>query len=208
MPWKHSAKQYTPFNPETGKGNIVVTTDAQVIIKWLGYINKNLPHVKNIIIDDNTYVTIMELQRRKSESWEKFDIIASNFLDLTAKARTLRDDIVVFFLHHTQEQTDDITQDKSYKAISFGRFTDEKLGGQETQWTVVLRAAKEINGDKLDYVFHTKEAASTAKAPFEMFETDKIPNDLAFVRKTMDCYYDGDCGEIPEQLKPKTKQAN
>lgn len=154
-----------------------------------------MPHIKDIVIDDNTYLTIMELQRRKNEGWEKYDHVVENFLALAAKSKSLRDDIVVHFLHHTETAGDGILEEKSYKAISFGKFTDEKLGGQETQWTIVLRAAKEKDGDKINYVFYTRDAHSTAKAPFEMFADEKIPNDMRLVRQTMDCFYSGDCDE-------------
>jgi len=195
LPWRASAKQYVTWNQETKEGNLVNTSSAQTIIKWLDYIDKNMPHIKDVVIDDNTYLTIMELQRRKNEGWEKYDHVVENFLALAAKSKSLRDDLVVHFLHHTETVGDGILEDKSYKAISFGKFTDEKLGGQETQWTIVLRAAKEKDGDKINYVFYTRDANSTAKAPFEMFASDKIPNDMALVRHTMDCFYNGDCEE-------------
>lgn len=195
LPWRNSAKQYIAWNQETKEGNLVTTSSAQVIIKWLDYIDKNMPHIKDIVIDDNTFLTILELQRRKNEGWEKYDHVVENFLSLAAKSKSLRDDIVVHILHHTQIEGDGILEDKSYKAISFGKFTDEKLGGQEAQFTIVLRAAKEKDNTKINYVFYTRDANSTAKTPYEMFVDEKIPNDMLLVRQTMDCFYNGDCGE-------------
>lgn len=195
LPWRGSAKQYVPWNQETKEGNLVTTSNGQVVLKWLDYIDKNMLHIKDIVIDDNTFLTIMELQRRKNEGWEKYDAVVENFLALAAKSKALRDDIVIHILHHTQLEGDGILEDKRYKAISFGKFTDEKLGGQEAQYTIVLRAAKEKEGEKIDYVFYTRDSNSTAKTPFDMFSDDKIPNDMALVRHTMDCFYSGDCDE-------------
>lgn len=204
LPWRGSAKQYSAWNQETKEGNLVTTSNAQVVLKWLDYIDKNMPHIKDIVIDDNTFLTIMELQRRKSEGWEKYDSVVDNFLTLASKAKSLRDDIVVHILHHTSIEGDGLLEEKKFKAISFGKFTDEKLGGQEAQFTVVLRAAKEKNNDKIEYVFYTRDANSSAKTPFEMFADEKIPNDLALVRQTLDCYYSGDCGET-EAVNVKKK---
>lgn len=200
LPWRGSAKQYVPWNQETKEGNMVNTSNSQVIVKWLDYIDKNLPHIKDIVIDDNTFLTILELQRRKAEGWEKYDAVVQNFLDISAKSKSLRDDIVVHILHHTQLEGDGILEDKRYKAISFGKFTDEKLGGQEAQFTIVLRAAKEKQDNKIEYVFYTRDANSTAKTPFEMFADERIPNDMALVRHTMNCYY-GDCEDKPSKSK-------
>ena len=207
LPWKGSGKQYKLWDKETKTGNMIVTTDTQAVIMWLDYISKTMPHIKNICIDDDTYLTIMELQRRANESWSKYEVIVQNFLDLAAKTKSLRDDIVVFILHHTEELVDDITQEKTYRAMSFGKLLNEKMGGQECQFTQVLRAAKETNGNEIDYVFYTTDSKSTVKTPFELYNSNKIPNDLAYVRKCMDCFYDGlGCEDTPKEEKTKNQK--
>ncbi len=126
LSWRGSAKQYTLFDKEKNpNGNMIVSTNAQVIMKWMDHIDKNMPHIKTIVLDDFSYVTIMELQRRSAESWSKYEVIVQNFLDICAKAKSLRDDIVVFILQHTEE-TDDLLQEKTYRAISFGKLLNEK----------------------------------------------------------------------------------
>ena len=73
LPWKGSAKQYKYLSKDKNGdfvGNMVATTDSKAIMKTLDYINGHMPHIKNIIIDDNTFITAMELQRRKDESWD------------------------------------------------------------------------------------------------------------------------------------------
>lgn len=196
LPWKGSAKQYKYLSKDKNGdfvGNMVATTDSRAIMKTLDYINNHMPHIKNIIIDDNTFITAMELQRRKDESWDKFAIIVQNFLDLVEKSKNLRDDITVFFLHHTKVTGDGILEDKQVSAMSYGKMLDEKLGSMEAHFTVVLRAAKESEGNAINYVFYTKDANSTVKTPLGMFEDEKIPNDLRMVREAIDCYYNEEC---------------
>lgn len=196
LPWRGSAKQYTYWSKDNPKGNMVKTSQAGVILKWLDFIDKDasMQHIKNIIIDDNTFVTALELQRRRKEtSWEKYTDIVQNFLDIAEKSKSLRNDIVVFFLHHTKVEGDGVIEDKKFSAMSYGKLIDEKLGSQEAQFTITLRAAKEKDGNDIKYVFYTKDADSTAKTPLGMFDDATIPNDLALVRKTIECYYDENC---------------
>ena len=196
LPWKGSAKQYKYLSKDQNGdfvGNMVATTDNRAIIKTLDYINNHMPHIKNVVIDDNTFITAMELQRRKDESWDKFAIIVQNFLDLVEKSKNLRDDITVFFLHHTKVTGDGVLEDKQVSAMSYGKMLDEKLGSMEAHFTVVLRAAKESEGNEIKYVFYTKDANSTVKTPLGMFEDEKIPNDLRMVREAIDCYYNEEC---------------
>ena len=77
--------------------------------------------------------------------------------------------------------------------MSYGKMLDEKLGSMEAHFTVVLRAAKESEGNEIKYVFYTKDANSTVKTPLGMFEDEKIPNDLKMVREAIDCYYNEEC---------------
>jgi hypothetical protein len=207
LPWKGSARQFTYWEKESNpSGNMIKSSDSKVIVKWLEHISKNMPHIKDIVIDDNTFVTALELQKRREEAgWNKFSDIAQNFLDLAEKSKSLRDDLVVHICHHTQSEGDGILENKHIRAMSYGKLIDEKLGTIEAQFSIVLFAKKEKNGDNIDYVYYTKDSDSSTKAPFEMFPTNKIPNDMAYVRKMLDCYYNDDCVEENKEVKVKTK---
>jgi hypothetical protein len=201
LPWRGSAKQYTPIklkgtrpNMEWESGNMFVTSSAQAILSYMDFVNTKMPHITNFVIDDNTFVTALELQKRSGETdWKKFNDIAQNFIDIAFKSKALRDNLTVFILHHTVQEGDGILEDKKFRAMSYGKLIDEKLGSQEAQFSLVLRAAKEINNDKIEYVFYTRDANSTAKTPDGMFDSDKIPNDLQLVKDVMNCYYSDDC---------------
>lgn len=192
LPWKGSAKQYSYWHKENNpKGNMVKTTSSDVILQWLEIISSKLPKIKNIIIDDNTFLTSLELLKRSDEtSWNKFTDVAKNLINIAEKAKHLRDDLVVYILHHVQTEGDGILEEKQVRAMSYGKLVDEKLGTLEAQFSIVLRASKEKIEDQLQYGFYTKDASSTAKTPDGMFESNFIPNDLLFVRKAIECYYE------------------
>lgn len=195
LPFKGSAKIYTYWDKEKNpEGNMIKTSKADVIMKWLKHISDNMPNVKNVVIDDNTFVTSLELIRRTKETtWDKYNDIASNFIQLAELSKSLRDDIIVYILHHTKEEGDGILEEKKVKAMSYGKLVDEKLCSQEAQFTIVLLAKKEKTDNGIQYSFYTRDQNSTAKTPYGMFDEEKIPNDFQEVRKAIECYYDNEC---------------
>lgn len=194
LPWKGSAKQYTFWDKiNNPKGNMLKTSSSQVILQWLDHINKNMPEITDIIIDDNTFVTSLELLRRAKETtWDKYTDIAQNFIAIADKAKSLRDDLIVYVLHHIQIEGDGLIEDKRVRAQSYGKLIDEKLGTIEAQFTLVLKAAKEKTDDTIKYCFYTRDAHSTTKTPMGMYEDETIPNDLAQVRNAIMCYYNNE----------------
>jgi len=199
LPWRGSAKQYQLIktkgekpNVEWESGNMVINSHAKAVLAWLSFINDKMPHITDVVIDDNTFITSLELLRRKDEkSFDKFNDIADNFINIATKAKTMRDDIVVHLLHHTRVDGDGILEDKQVRAASFGKFVDNNLQTQEAQFTIVFRAEKEVDSSSknINYVFYTRDASSTTKTPFGMFEEEKIPNDMKYVSDTIRCYY-------------------
>lgn len=192
LPFKGSSKNYTYFHKETNpEGNMVKSTQAAVILQWLTFISDKMPHIKNVIIDDNTHQSSMEFLRRiKENSWDKFNDIASNMVTIVEHCKSLRDDLVVFVMHHITETGDGILDDKKVKAMTIGKLVDQKLSSYESFFTIVLHAVKQKGDEKLEYFFLTENGDSTAKTPMGMFETPKIPNDLALVRDSIIKYYE------------------
>jgi hypothetical protein len=195
LPWKGSSVQYKICSKDGLTGNMVVTNKHDSIIKWLEFISTKRPDIKDIVIDDNTFITSLELLRRgKEQNWDKFIDIAQNFIELAKVSRELRDDLIIHILHHTMSEGDGILESKTFKAQSYGKLIDEKLGSIEAQFTIVLRAAKNIEGESYSHVFYTKDRFSTVKTPPDMFTTETIPNDLQIVSEAIRCYYNGgDC---------------
>lgn len=192
LPWRGSQKQYTIYDKESNpKGNMVITSKPKVLLGWLHYINQSMPHIKNIVVDDNTHIFSSEYMRRVGEKnyFEKFNDIGF-FMSTTAmEVKTFREDLTVFFLHHTEEQGDGITEDKTFKAMTIGKLVDTKLSGYESFFTIVLRAFKKSVDEDISYGFLTKDAKSTVKTPIGMFADKEIKNDLGYVLSTMNCYY-------------------
>jgi septin family protein len=192
LPFRGSNKSYTVWNKESNpSGNVIKSSNSQIVLKWLDHIDKNMPHVKNVVLEDNTHNSSMEYIRRiKETSWDKFNDIASNMVNIVEKAKSMRDDIVVFVIHHTKEVGDGIIDEKITKAMTLGKLVDEKMSSYEAFFTTVLLAKKKKVEGGIEYIFLTQDADSTVKTPMGMFEKEEIPNDLDIVRKAVRCYYD------------------
>lgn len=193
LPFKNSAKNYKLFNKEKNpEGNVVISSSSKEITNWLLWISKNKPEITTCVIDDSTFLPAKELDRRRDEvGYVKFNDIAHDFLAIAEVANTLRDDMVVYFLHHSKIEGDDILEDRKTSAQSFGKLIDTKLASIEAQFEIVLLACKLAGKDgEILYRFKTRDMKSTAKAPVSMFKDEYIDNDLELVNRTIACYYD------------------
>ena len=122
--------------------------------------------VKSIVIDDSQYLLVNELfDRAYEKGYDKFTEMAANFRNLIHFINELdQDDKIVYFLHHTEVDTDG-----REKAKTIGKMLDEKLT-VEGCFDIVLYCQ--------DHKFFTQSnGQSTAKTPEDMFPLE-IPNDL------------------------------
>lgn len=134
--------------------------------------------MKTYVVDDSQYLMVNEeFDRFRENGYQKYAEMALNFRNLIHMVnKEMPDNIIVYFLHHTQT-----TNDGAIKAKTIGKMIDDKLT-LEGCFDIVLMA-KIMNGE---YVFQTKgETGTTVKSPVGMFETDMIPNDLVIVNKAI-----------------------
>lgn len=138
---------------------------------------------KSIVIDDSQYLLVNELfDRAREKGYDKFTDIAANFRNLIHFINKLPDDDkIVYFLHHTEPDSDG-----REKAKTIGKMLDEKL---------VIEGCFDIVIYCLDHKFYTQaDGMSTAKTPEGMFESTEIPNDLKAVDVAIREYYGMEVG--------------
>lgn len=134
--------------------------------------------VNAIVIDDSQYLLVNELfDRTYEKGYDKFTSMAAKFRDLIHFVNDLEDDNkIVYFLHHSEADTDG-----REKVKTIGKMLDEKLT-IEGCFDIVLYCQ--------DHKFFTQaNNQSTAKTPEGMFETLEIDNDLKAVDKAIREYY-------------------
>ena len=177
LPFKKPFPTYRVRKMETEKGRMI--SQAEVVCSVLRRASRKI-----YVIDDSQYLMVNEFFDRALESgYQKFTEIGLHFRDIVHLANSeLPDDIVVYFLHHTDQDS----ASGRVKAKTIGRVLDDKLT-LEGCFDIVLRASLEDG----KYVFRTRtDGTDTAKSPENMFDTPVIPNDLALVDAAIRAYYD------------------
>ncbi len=188
LPFKGWKQYYTSFNSKDNTGNIVSTADAKIILQVMDIVDKKLPQIKSLVIDDWSLVASFEYMNRAQEvGYQKFTDIGKNIYLIGTKFREMRDDLTVFYLTHP-EKSENIDGDSRIKAKTVGKLVDQLIV-IEALFTVVLYGkARKVNKE-LSYFFETQTDGETpAKSPKGMFNEFKIPNDLELVRTSMISY--------------------
>nr|DAO55509.1 MAG TPA: AAA domain protein [Caudoviricetes sp.] len=137
---------------------------------------------KSIVIDDATYLMTGEYMRTaKVTGYQKFTELALNYYTLVKTAAALPDDKIVYFMGHS-----DIDSNGNEKFKTIGKLLDEKIT-LEGMFTIVLKTV--VTDGK--YQFSTRNSGQdTVKTPMGMFSEPLIENDLAAVDKAIREYYE------------------
>ena len=189
LPFKGSNNIYNAENK-----NLFPIDDYTQIVNLLETINKKAPHVKNVIIEDMTYIMRKEFFKRAKETgYGKFTEIAQHFQQVISTCENMRDDINVFFILHSEAIQSDKTT-VGYKVSTVGAMIDSQYNPVEVVPMVLYSAIKFDDKGNASYGFYTHRCMEgtveiPAKSPDGLFEEDFIPNDLGLVIKAMNEYY-------------------
>ncbi|MGL5050875.1 MAG: AAA family ATPase, partial [Fusobacteriaceae bacterium] len=172
LPFKGSRSMY---NKEAK--NTATISDMNKLIVTLDGINK-LEHIKTVVIDDANYLlTLSYKDKAKEAGFQKFETLAFNFIDILKKIDSMRFDLNVYLMAHTQKDNDGVISTKT-----IGKFLDDKLC-VEGVFTIVTLSIGADNQYKM-----IVNGVVPAKSPMGMFESDEIENDLAMINKKIEEY--------------------
>lgn len=172
LSWKGWKKDFNKQNK-----NYLVTDFSQVALQALRKVNEqeNMKHIKVIVVDTiNGLMVADEMRRAKEKGYDKWQDLAQSIYDLIDYSLTMRDDVTIVFVAHTQTDHDE----NGYM------FTRIKTSGRkldkitlESKFSTVL-LSKCVDGR---YVFETQANLSTAKSPMGAFADREIDNDITAV---------------------------
>lgn len=189
LPFKGSAANYNKENK-----NLFKIDKYDTVLTYLDSIDTKKPEIKNIVIDDAIYIMRTEFfDRSKEVGFNKYNELADHFRKIIAKCSSLRDDLNIFMLLHTES----IEADGSiigYKSSSVGKLLDKMYRPEENTAITLFAQPKFDDKGKASYGFYTHKMKVNgieipAKTPEGMFEEDWIPNNLGLVCKAMKEYY-------------------
>jgi hypothetical protein len=185
LPFKGSEKLYNTENK-----NYKEVDDANEISRLLKVISEKAPHIKNIIIEDSNYIMGFNMVAKATEvGFTKFSILAKDMVELFRTARTLRDEITVFYITHP-ETIEDGGEIIGYKIKTAGKLIDNQVLLEGLLTVCLYTLVEESKDGTASYNFVTNRFRKfPAKSPDGMFDELKIPNDLQFVVNKVNEYY-------------------
>lgn len=180
--WKGWRKQYSVENK-----NYFATDSFSSCKSLMDKVDKseNFKHIKYLVIDTINGMMVAEEMRilamqggDKRSAWTD---LASNGWDIINKALTLRDDLTVIILCHSETISDDNGIVKT-RIKTNGRKLEKLV--LESKMTTVVWAVRQDG----KYKFILSADGSTCKVPLGSFETDEIDNDIMIVIKALEEY--------------------
>lgn len=178
------------FKDESGKysGNLYHTSNVDKILQILKLINSTMPWIKYIIIEDSQYIMSFEtMERAQEKGYEKFVQLAQHFYSILKEASSMRDDLKVFILTHSENVGDVLNP--QFKIKTIGRMIDNMITIEGLFTYVLFTMRKQNDEGVIEYKFMTNsDGTNTAKTPFGCFKELYIDNDLQFVFDSIDQY--------------------
>ena len=179
LSWKGWKQQY-----QFEKHNYMATDQIGTVSAILDKINKqeSMKHIKVVIIDTlNGLMVADEVRRMKEKSYDKWVDLAQCIWELLDSFYTLRDDLTIIVVCHSQTQKED--DGYTFTRIKTSGKKLDKLNVESKLTTVLYAVAKDG-----EYIFQTKAHNSTCKTPLGAFDKDEIPNDIVEVLKALEEY--------------------
>lgn len=189
LPFKGSRKLYNKENK-----NLFNVHKPLEVIHYLENISTKAIYVKNVIIDDSTYIMRSEFfDRSKERGFDKYNELADHFRRIIATCNSLRNDLTIFMMIHSEP----VETDGSiigYKVSTVGKLLDKMYNPVESVSIALYCEPQFDDKGNASYGFYThkkviKGAELPCKTPDGMFDEDYIPNDLGYVLKKVNEYY-------------------
>ena len=180
--WKGWRKQYSVENK-----NYFATDSFSTCKTLMEKVDKseNFRNIKYLVIDTINGMMVAEEMRilamqggDKRSAWTD---LASNGWDIINKALTLREDLTVIILCHSETISDDNGIVKT-RIKTNGRKLEKLV--LESKMTTVVWAVRQDG----KYKFILSADGSTCKVPLGAFQTDECENDIMIVIKALEDY--------------------
>lgn len=190
LPLRNYRKKYIPLkvNGKEVTGNYYVSSKWDQILTVLQIVNKKLPQIKQVVIDDFQYVLSYEFVDRATEvGYGKFSELAQHAMEILRYAEQMREDCKIIILTHSENVGDNINPKFVIKTV--GKLLSEKVTLEGLFTYIFFTKVTEGDDGKMQYKFITNnDGTCCAKTSFGMFDQLEIDNDLNEIIKVIDEY--------------------
>lgn len=194
LPFRAWKKKYIPIKIERKNvsGNYYVSSKWDQILKILQIIDKMMPHIKQVIIDDFQYVLSYEFVDRATEiGYTKFSELAQHAMEILRYSEKMREDCKMIFLTHSENVGDNVNPKYVIKTV--GKLLSEKVTLEGLFTYIFFTKVNEGDSGRMEYKLITNNDGScVAKTSLGMFEDLEIDNDLDEIIKVIDAYNEGE----------------
>lgn len=190
LPFRAWKKKYIPIKIE-GKnvsGNYYISSKWDQILKILQIIDKMMPQIKQVIIDDFQYVLSYEFVDRATEvGYTKFSELAQHAMEILRYSEKMREDCKMIFLTHSENVGDNVNPKFVIKTV--GKLLSEKVTLEGLFTYIFFTKVSEGDSGRMEYKLITNnDGTCVAKTSFGMFEDLEIDNDLNEIIHVIDAY--------------------
>lgn len=194
LPFRGWKKKYSPIKISADgiTGNYYTGSKWDQILKILQIIDKKMPHIKQIIVDDFQYVISYEFVDRATEiGYTKFTELAQHAMEILRYAEKMRDDCKMIFLTHSENVGD--AMNPKYVIKTVGKLLAEKVTLEGLFTYIFFTRVNEGTDGRMEYKLLTNsDGTCVAKTSLGMFEEMEIDNDLNEIIKVIDAYNEGE----------------
>lgn len=184
---KGAKKKYQDFKIEDKKisGNFYQTSNINNIKKVMNLVDKKMPNIKVLIIDDFQYLQAFEAMARVDEKgYGKFTDMAKHAYEALKTGMNMRDDLFICVLTHSETTGDNINP--YYKIKTQGKMLDTVITLEGLFTYVLFTKVIQDESNNVQYKFITNtDGTCTAKSPMGLFDDRLIDNDLNYVINTI-----------------------
>lgn len=194
LPFRGWKKKYAPIKISADgiSGNYFTSSKWDQIMKILQIVDKKMPHIKQVIVDDFQYVLSYEFVDRATEvGYTKFTELAQHAMEILRYAEKMRDDCKMIFLTHSENVGD--AMNPKYVIKTVGKLLAEKVTLEGLFTYIFFTRVSEGTDGRMEYKLLTNsDGTCVAKTSLGMFEEMEIDNDLNEIIKVIDEYNEGE----------------
>mgnify|MGYP005606456199 FL=1 len=194
LPFRGWKKKYSPIKISADgiSGNYFTSSKWDQIMKILQIVDKKMPHIKQVIVDDFQYVLSYEFVDRATEvGYTKFTELAQHAMEILRYAEKMRDDCKMIFLTHSENVGD--AMNPKYVIKTVGKLLAEKVTLEGLFTYIFFTRVSEGTDGRMEYKLLTNsDGTCVAKTSLGMFDEMEIDNDLNEIIKVIDEYNEGE----------------